>query len=95
MNGSNFNSMGMIENSMNQMMDMWRFTVNSLSVVQDQMENGTRTVRPVSSSTTWSTISPEVLIITNHSYRKRWRCLWAKPMPSRPVVRLSSQAGND
>ena len=43
MNGSNFNSMGMIENSMNQMMDMWPVTVNSLSVVQDQMENAIRT----------------------------------------------------
>lgn len=39
MNSSNFNSMGMIENSMNQVMDMWRFTMNSMSVVQDQMEN--------------------------------------------------------
>ena len=39
MSSSNFNSMGMVENSMTQMMDMWRFTVNSLSVVQDQMEN--------------------------------------------------------
>ena len=38
MNSSNINSMGMIENSMNQVMDMWRFTVNSMSVVQDQME---------------------------------------------------------
>ncbi len=39
MNSSNFNSMGMIENSMNQVMDMWRFTMNSMSVVHDQMEN--------------------------------------------------------
>lgn len=39
MASKNFNGMGMIEGSMNQMWDMWRFTVNSMSVVQDQMEN--------------------------------------------------------
>ncbi|MEQ8200215.1 MAG: hypothetical protein ABRQ24_02210 [Syntrophomonadaceae bacterium] len=40
MNSSkNFNGMGMIEGSMNQMWDMWRFTMNSMSAVHDQMEN--------------------------------------------------------
>ncbi len=39
MSSSSFNGMGMVEGSMNQMWDMVRFTMNSMSVVQDQMEN--------------------------------------------------------
>lgn len=39
MSSNSFNGMGMIENSVNQAWDMWRFTMNGMAVVHDQMEN--------------------------------------------------------
>ena len=37
MSSNSFNGLGMIENSVNQASDMWRFTMNGMAVVHDKM----------------------------------------------------------